>query len=571
LVAPSTAPATIADLSGLAVRRLGRRALGAVALSLWRRPVAAIPSRILFAPETLLEADPAVAADVYAGVFALAGEVVDAAGRSPFAVPPPTEEWARALHGFEWLVHLEANASELSSSNARALVDEWLMAPSLPVKDAPAVAAARLTTWLVEAPLLLNGADAGFKGRFLRAVGRHLRRLERAFVLLPPGLVRLKVVAALGLAGTVVADEGRLQRWSLGALADVLESEVLPDGGHASRSPEALAEVLAALVPLREALVRRQQPVPAPLRDAIDRMLPMLRFFRHGDGGLARFHGSGVVGRSLVDALLAFDDAHGAPAANARYSGYQRLEAGGTAVIVDTGPAPPPDFAARACASALSFEMSHEGSRIVVNCGALDRARGEWEGAARATAAHSTLTLADRSSARVLGRFPLDDILGPVLYAGPRAVEVQRAPLAVRGSHDGYRPAFGLVHERALTLSDDGLALSGEDRLVGGDRVDGRTFAIRFHLDPAVKVRVERRRRRALLTLPDGSIWIFTVVEGPELLTEDTVVLVGPRRVRRSVQIVIPGNTLTDGTVRWHIGRHAAALDGAPSDTDRDR
>lgn len=527
-----------------------------------------MPTRILFAPETLLEADPAVAADIYAGVFALAGEVVDAAGRSPFAVPPPTEDWARALHGFEWLVHLEANASELSSSNARALVDEWLMAPPVPVKDAPDVAAARLTAWLVEAPLLLNGADAAFKGRFLRALGRHLRRLERAFVLLPPGLMRLRVLSALALAGTVVADQGRLQRWALGALADVLGEEVLPDGGHASRSPEALAEVLAALIPLREALVRRQQQVPAGLRDAIDRMLPMLRFFRHADGGLARFHGAGFVGNGLVDALLAFDDAHGAPAANARYSGFQRLEAGEMAVIVDTGRAPPPDHAARACASALSFEMSHGGSRIVVNCGALDRARAEWESAARATAAQSTLILADRSSARVLARFPLDDVLGRVLYAGPRAVEVTREPLSVRASHDGYRAAFGLVHERTLALGDDGLTLVGEDRLVGGDRVDGLMFAIRFHLDPAVKLRVERRRRRALLTLPDGSLWIFTVVEGPDLLTEDTVVLVGPRRVRRSVQIVIAGNTLTDGTVRWHIGRHAAALDGSPAEGD---
>jgi uncharacterized heparinase superfamily protein len=397
----------------------------------------------------------------------------------------------------------------------------------------------------------------------MRALGRHLRRLERAVVLLPPGIVRLKVVTALAVAGTVIADEARLQRWALGALGGFLAGEVLPDGGHASRSPEALAELLAVLVPLREALVRRQHQVPVPLRDAIDRMMPMLRFFRHGDGGLARFHGTGFVGPSLVDALLAFDDAGGAPAANARYSGFQRLEAGGTTVILDTGGAPPPDHAARAAASALAFEMSHGAHRIVVGCGALGNARADWETAARATAAHSTLTVADRSSARVLTRFPLDGILGPVLYAGPRTVDVAREPRAVKASHDGYRAPFGLVHERTLGLSDDGLSLSGEDRLVGAGRVEGLAFAIRFHLDPAVKPRIERRRRRALLTLPDGGIWVFTVVEGPPLVTEDTVVLVGPRRARRSLQIVIHGDTLTDGTVRWHIGRHAAPLEGA--------
>ena len=61
-----------------------------------------------------------------------------------------------------------------------------------------------------------------------------------------------------------------------------------------------------------------------------------------------RFHGAGTVGKGLVDALLAFDDTQGTPAANARYSGFQRLEANDTAVIVDTGRAPPPESAARA-------------------------------------------------------------------------------------------------------------------------------------------------------------------------------------------------------------------------------
>ena len=59
-------------------------------------------------------------------------------------------------------------------------------------------------------------------------------------------------------------------------------------------------------------------------------MMPMLRFFRHGDGNFALFNGMGPTPTDLLTTILAYDDARGAPVANAPHSGYQRLESGGT-------------------------------------------------------------------------------------------------------------------------------------------------------------------------------------------------------------------------------------------------
>ncbi len=44
---------------------------------------------------------------------------------------------------------------------------------------------------------------------------------------------------------------------------------------------------------------------PAELVAAIDRMAPMLRFFRHGDGGLALFNGTWEGDRRMIDLVLA--------------------------------------------------------------------------------------------------------------------------------------------------------------------------------------------------------------------------------------------------------------------------
>ncbi|WMS42746.1 heparinase II/III family protein [Acuticoccus sp. MNP-M23] len=559
---------TLPALAGQAIRVSFGAVVARAGAALWRRTHSVAPQRILFAPESLAECDAAQSSDIYAGVFQLAGETVDTAGGSPFTAPPPSEEWAKALHSFTWLVHLEATASPLSSSNARALVEEWLVsrAANGPAAQDPAVMAARLTAFLVESPLLLSGAEATFRADFLRALGRHMRKLERLAGTLGLSLTRAEVLIALALAGTVIADQTRLQKSALAALAETLEAQVLPDGGHASRSPQALARLLTTLIPLREALLRRQQPVPPPINSAIDRMMPMLRFFQHADGRLAAFHGGAPTPDHTLDAIESFDEVQGRPTDNARYSGFQRLEAGGGVVLFDTGVAPPPPYAREACASALSFEYSHEGQTLVGNCGALGLVRPQWARASRATAAHTTLTLANRSSARILSLWPLTRVFGPVLFGGPRKVDVTRDALSAAATHDGYHTAFGITHERTLVLSGDGLYLEGTDKLIGNDRLAGAKFAVRFHLGAGIRVRLDKPRRNAMLHMEDGAIWLFTLDKGPGLALEESVVLTPQRKLRRTAQVVIAGNTLTDDTIRWHIARHAAPL--ADDETD---
>lgn len=557
------------DVFGVRLRRAAARALARTVALFTRRPVTAVPTRILFAPETIIEPQLDIAEDIYAGIFTLAGETVDTHGASPFDTRPPSEEWARALHSFAWLVHLEASATELSSSNARALFDDWLQSASAtgPLANEPTVIAARVTAWLVEAPLLLNGAPAAFRHSYLRTLGRQLRRLERGIDRLPSGLERLRAVAALALAGVCVADEARLMRTGLALVTAELAAQILPDGGHRSRSPAALLDALAVLVPLREALVRRRVEIPHALADPIDRMLPMLRFFRLGDGRLAPFHGAGATPAEAVDAVLAFDDTQGTAAPNARYTGFQRLEDAGTVVVVDTGTVPPPGFGDTAHASALAFAVSAGGDPIIVNCGPLGTVRPEWVDAARETAAHSTLVLAGASSARIASP-SLAPFIGTPLVAGPREVPVTREANAVSAQHDGYRARFGLLHQRRLVLMPGGRTLHGEDRLTGDGRLDRLAFALRFHIAPTVRVRLHPSRRQAILALPNGALWIFTVDEGPPIAVDDSISVTAPGEAQRARQLVIGGNALTDHTIRWHLAQRAAPLppDSLPSD-----
>ena len=78
----------------------------------------------------------------------------------------------------------------------------------------------------------------------------------------------------------------------------------LHDGVVAERAPHVQVAVLRHLLDVRAALASADHRAPAELVAAIDRMAPMLRFFRHGDGGLALFNGAWEGDRALIDLVL---------------------------------------------------------------------------------------------------------------------------------------------------------------------------------------------------------------------------------------------------------------------------
>ena len=233
------------------------------------------------------------------------------------------------------------------------------------------------------------------------------------------GAQRLQALIALTYAALSMAGQIRHLRSATKKLGDELESQILPDGGHVSRNPGALIELLIDLLPLKQAFSSRNVPPPEPLLNAIDRMMPMLRFFRHGDGNFALFNGMGPTAADLMATILAYDDARGEPVANAPHSGYQRFASKGLLVLMDTGTPPPLALSQEAHAGALAFELSKDGHRIVINCGLPATSRESWRQVARATAAHSTVTFGDSSSCRFLNSGSFRKLLGLPIVSGP--------------------------------------------------------------------------------------------------------------------------------------------------------
>jgi uncharacterized heparinase superfamily protein len=523
-----------------------------------------MPDRLLIAPQDIRTADPAIAAEIYAGYFAFGGKVVNTHGRLPFEIDDQEPEWARLLNGFGWLRHLRAAGSALATANARALVEDFLIHAGKP-KAGPAweadVVARRLLSFLAQSPMILEGADHAFYRRFIRALVRSQRFLERELANGLKGEQRLTAAMALAELGLCAECSSSFQRKSTKLLAEELDRQILPDGGHISRNPKALARILLDLLPLRQAYAAQALSPPQQLLNAIDRMLPMLRLLRHGDGTLALFNGMGVTAPDLVATVLAYDDARAQPLTNAPYSGYQRVEAADSVLIVDTGRVPPSVFSQSAHAGCLSFELSVGNQKLVVNCGAPHRHRTNARELARTTAAHSTLIVADTSACRFAGSQGIEGWFKGQILAGPKRIAIERQQLPerirLRLAHDGYASRFGLVHERRLTLASNGSRLDGEDRLrpaVRGASLGAHPYALRFHIHSAIQLQSAADERAVILTLPDSSCWLFST-QGAQIAIEESIYFAAANGPHACEQIVIYGDTQKDARIAWSFRR----------------
>ena len=533
--------------------------------------------QLLLAPQELRTADPSFATELYNGHFGLAGKLAEVDTESPFEIDPPSEGWARELYGFGWLRHLRAAGSELSREQAKVLVNDFIaLKRSLPgLAWQPEIVGRRVISWLSNSVLVLDTGEPQAYETFLRALSSQLRYLSASYRDAPDGVPRLVSLMALVYAGLCIAEQQAVVERYTRPLCKELERQILPDGGHISRNPEALVELLLDLLPLKQCFVARDRPPPKELTDSIERIMPMLRFFRTCDGTLTRFNGAGPTPTDALATALAYDDVKGAPVRYAANSAYARLECGSTLFICDIGPTPAASLSITAHAGFLSFEMSSGNAPMIVNCGTPSVDHDEWRPFSRSTPAHSTLTFEDVSSGEfgtsgTNGALPTVDapLLGPANAQATLSDQVDSTDnIRIRGSHDGYLERFGVTHARQMLIAPNGLLISAEDKLSApqglkspDENLIAGDYAVRFHLHPSVRAELGSDGQSVELRLKNGEAWRITS-NASETTLEQSFFLADARGPQSTSQVVLGGFIGEASEVRivWNIERKGEA------------
>ena len=529
-----------------------------------RRTLARLPSlrmdRVPDAPAVPVRdpwpGDPARGAGLLRGELELGGTIA-ALKPGGFIDKAASAQVRAAAYGFTWLRDLRALGTDAARLRARALVGEWMAATSLEaLANRPDVTGARIAAWLGHYDFFAASADDGFRQRLMSRLVADARSLAAS---LPPEELDARALTALkGLIAAAVAlpDHAGFLARALRVLPQELARQILPDGSHCERSPAVLMAALQDLTEIRALLQAAQVPPPAGLTACIERMAPALRTLRHGDGGLTLFNGSKEETSGLIELVLTQAGRVGRAPGALGDGGFHRFQAGRSVLIVDCGAPAGPKLDRLAHAGTLAFELSIGRDRLIVNCGAAPAAGVQWRDATRATAAHSTLTIADTSSSELR-----DEGLG----RRPGHVDVQRQEANgahwLEGSHDGWLKPFGALHRRRLYMAESGEDIRGEDAV---EAANPQPYTLRFHLHPDVDASLQQDGEAVLLRLPSGSGWRLRA-EGAVMSLEESIYL-GGAAPRRTEQVVLTGFQDGPQQVKWAITKVGSTGDGRTGD-----
>jgi uncharacterized heparinase superfamily protein len=515
------------------------------------------PLKLMGVPADPVPGDPHIGERILAGRLIHAGHTAMIRDLS-FAAPGTPGAWRDWAHGWQWLRDLAIMPDKKAAAEAaEGLVQRWLT--EFADYDATAWRAdlmgTRLLLALGHAPLILSSSNQIYRSSLLSAIATWARHLDRAARRLPEGLARAQALCGLYAAGTLIPGGQLRAELALAGLQLLLPTLVLPDGGIASRTPIdalALADLLLFTASAPEAVGNRAPPIFA---DTLARLVPALRGLMLGDGQVGAWHGGAVIDSDALDRVARRAATGTELRRGGRWSGYHRLSAGRTVVVVDAGPPPSARLSSHGHAGTLAFEMSDGTERLITNCGGATGLGGSTApplapalvAGLCTTAAHSTLVIADTNSTRIRA----DGTLGVGVDEVTLALRTAEVGQYLDASHDGYARRFGMMVRRRLLLTVDGTELAGEDLIEAAParllrRRGDRPFDLRFHLGPGVSATPTADGMGALLKTPAGRIWAFKALREAgdiSLAIEASIWVDAAGVLHRTQQLVVSGRT----------------------------
>ncbi|MBY0282175.1 MAG: hypothetical protein K2W94_08510 [Alphaproteobacteria bacterium] len=290
------------------------------------------------------------------------------------------------LHSFEWLRDLRTINTNPSRKFARELVSHWIDYNHSITKKSwltPAwkngITGSRLANWVALYDFFGVTANDSFRQAFFKSLIRQYRYLRRNYSIKEDPLEAfLSLKGLIFCACTLPRQKHRIPGF-LKDLEFVSKKQLLPDGGHVSRSPLIQFILLRDLIDIRLLLKGAELEDPLFMQQAIHAMAPLVRLFRHGDGGLASFMGNndpynmGIGAENIspgsVDMALSLADVRGRPPGRAPYIGIERCTSKAGLVLLNAKPSlyelPPFMRSEEPGINILDFEWSSGRQRII--------------------------------------------------------------------------------------------------------------------------------------------------------------------------------------------------------------
>ena len=352
--------------------------------------------------------------------------------------------WRYHLHYFEWAWAFAAHRDQDWARQAfAALWHSWRRSTPLARGDAWSPYVASLRSWVLCGVhrRLVSGTD--LEDQVLTQLGAHAALVRTHLELDVGGNHLVKNLKALMGLGVFLADDHLLDL-AARHLERQLTVQVLDDGAHFERSPGYHCQVLGDLLDLEVLLAAAGCPPVTGVEKAISGMRQWLGSMLLPDGDVPLFNDCTLVGRRRL-ALLRPTAPPPGPLTVLQPSGFVVMRPDERVhLVADVGPPCPPGLPAHAHADCLSFELSLDGRRVIVDTGTSTYGSGERRAYERATRSHNTLEIDGSDQTEVWGAFRA----GHRAEATLEAATSRDGLVEVTASHDGYRRLPGRPRHR---------------------------------------------------------------------------------------------------------------------------
>lgn len=270
-------------------------------------------------------------------------------------------------------------------------------------------------------------------------------------------------------------------------LIEQLAEQVLADGGHFERSPMYHALILEDILDCLNLVTSSQVDVDAEFKALLElkanAMLEFMMATLHKDGSYPVFNDTAQGIASNPQQLLDYANrlqlswiSNADSLIEKPDFGLYILSSKKLHCIIDAGPIGPDYLPGHAHCDTLSFELSIEDLRVIVNAGVYQYAGSERNNY-RATSAHNTVEIDNAEQHEIWSTFRV------ARRGYPQNIITRKDDdqLFFSGQHTGYHRLSGKpTHQRDITLKDNRLNI--KDCITGKGQHSAKSF-IHFHPD----------------------------------------------------------------------------------------
>lgn len=288
---------------------------------------------------------------------------------------------------------------------------------------------------------------------------------------------------------------GEAEKWlfkGMKILQEQLDEQILDDGGHFERSPMYHSIVFDDLLDLLN-LIETYPEVFANFNGIAEKWRIILANMRcwldvmcHPDGEISFFNDAAFGIAPTPSELFSYAERLKVPApskmkdvTHLEQSGYIRVNTKNAVLIIDVAPIEPDYLPGHAHADTLSFELSLNKKRVIVNSGTSQYGIGPQREFERSTAAHNTMEIDGKNSSEVWAGFRV------ARRANLKIVNVycNGDETIIEAEHDGYLRLSGApIHHRKWHINNKTISITDEVR------GSFRYASTRFYFHPKLSV-----------------------------------------------------------------------------------